>query len=183
MPNKILTGLMLVLGCTFVAVGCSTQQTPAPAPTATNAASVASVNTKVDNIVSKGLYRFGPPMMGVSDSYDNMYFAAKGGNWALADYMGDVMDDFMAPAQLTKASLYSQWSGFYKGNLGDGTALRKAIASKDFTAFTKAYTATMTNMCNTCHSNNGFKFIKKIQATSPAVDLDYTVKSDASENQ
>lgn len=175
--------IVLLLACTLIAVGCSTQQTPAPTTTTTGGVSVTDVSTKVDNVVSKGLYRFGPTMMGVSDSFDNMYFAAKGGNWALADYMGNVIDDFMGPTQLTKATLYNQWAGFYKANFGDGSPLKKAMASKDFTAFDKAYSDTMTNMCNACHATNGFKFIQKIKATTPAVDLDYTVKSDASENK
>lgn len=174
--------IVLVLVSTLIAVGCSTQQTPAPTTTTTGAVSVTDVSTKVDNVVSKGLYRFGPTMMGVSDSFDNMYFAAKGGNWALADYMGDVMDDFMSPTQLTKATLYTQWAAFYKSNFGDGTPIKKAVAAKDFAAFDTAYSNTIANMCNGCHTSNKFQFIKKIKATSPAVDLDYTVKSDASEN-
>lgn len=175
--------IVLFLGCTLIAAGCSAQQTPAPTTTTTGGVSVTDVNTKVDNIVSKGLYKFGPPMMGVSDCFDNMYFAAKGGNWALADYMSNVMDDFMSPTQLTKASLYTQWAGFYKANLGDGTAFKKAEAAKDFAAFDKAYGDIITNMCNACHANNGFKFIQKIKPTTPAVNLDYTVKSDVSENK
>ena len=189
MLSKIHKGLIIALAFTFITVGCSsTPQTPAPtatggAPTATGGVTVASVNTKVDNIISEGLYRVGPPMLGVSDSFDNIYFAAKGGNWALADYMTDVMDDFMGPVQLTKPSLYTQWEGMYKANIGDGTPLKKAIASKDFAGFDKAYSDTITNMCNACHANNSFKFIKKIKATAPAVDLDYSVQSDASENK
>jgi len=176
--------IVLALACMFAAAGCSSQQAPAPTTTtATGGATLTSVSTKVDNVISKGLYRFGPPMMGVSDSFDNIYFSAKGGNWALADYMGDVIDDFMDPTQLTKPTLYTQWSGFYKSNFGDGTPIRKAIASKDLSGFNTAYSGIMTNMCNACHAANGFKFIQKIQATAPAVDLNYSIKSDASENK
>lgn len=173
MVSKIHKGLILLLACTFITIGCSSS----------SGVTVTDVNTKVDNVISEGLYRAGPPMMGVSDSFDNMYFAAKGGNWALASYMADVIDDFMGPTQLSKPTLYSQWEAMYKANLGDGTPITKAMASKDFTAFDQAYGNTITNMCNACHTSNGFKFITKIKATAPAVDLNYSVQSDASQNQ
>src|ERR1041384_963458 len=38
----------------------------------------------------------------VGDRFQNMYFAAKGGNWALAAYMSKYMNGAMNPASLTK---------------------------------------------------------------------------------
>lgn len=173
---------LIAITITIGVTGCNpqqAQQTPAPSSTSPTAT---DVSTKVDQIIKTGLPGLGPQMRGVSDSFDNMYYAAKGGNWALAAYMGDVMGDYMNPTQISRASNYGQWDSFYKANLGDDGALRKAMASKDFTAFDKAYTAVISN-CNACHAGNGFKFIQKVKASAPEANLDYTVKSDASENK
>lgn len=182
MRKKLLKATIVTLAVTIIAVtGCSPQQ--APPTQATDTTAVNTVSKRVDDIVKKGLYRFGPPMMGVADSFDNMYFAAKGGNWALASYMGDVIDDFMGPTELTKPQLHQQFEGFYKANLGDGTPIRKAMDAKDFASFDKAYGDIITGMCNTCHASNGFKFIQKLRPTMPPVSLDYSVKSDTSESK
>lgn len=178
--NRFVLSMLIVI--TIGLTGCNTQpaqQTPAQTPAGPT---TADINTKADQIIKVGLPGFGPAMRGVSDSFDNMYYAAKGGNWALAAYMGDVMGDYMKPTQISRASNYPQWDSFYKSNLGDDGALKKAMAAKDFTAFDKAYTAIITN-CNGCHAGLGFKFIQKVKAAGPEANLDYTVKSDASENK
>ena len=121
-------------------------------------------------------------MRGVSDSFDNMYYAAKGGNWALASYMGDVMQDYMAATQITNPTNYTLWDSFVKGNLGDSSALKKAMDAKDMAAFDTAYNTTITN-CNTCHTSLGFKYIKKIKASAPEANLDYSFQSVTSDKK
>lgn len=174
--------IVFFLGITIVLTGCNTQQTPQTTPTPATTQTTTDANSKADQIIKDGLPGFGPAMRGVSDSFDNMYYAAKGGNWALAAYMGDVMGDYMSPTQISRTKDYPQWDSFYKANLGDDGALRKAMSSKDFSAFDKAYSATISN-CNACHAGLGFKFIQKIKASAPEANLDYSVKSDASENK
>ncbi len=180
MTGKIFRAAALLLAVAFLAAGCAQQAPQTPVPTGTTA--TADLTKTVDD-VKGALYKFGPSMRGVSDSFDNMYFAAKGGNWALAAYMGDIMGDYMEVTKVSKPGLYPQWDSFYKANLGDNSALRKAIAAGDFSAFDKAYTDTMNNGCNPCHAGNGFKFIRKIKAAAPEANLDYSVKSNASENK
>ncbi len=177
MLKKIILSTLLILVVTLAAVGCN--QTPAQTagPTTTD------LSTQINNIVSKGIYRFGPSMRGVSDSFDNMYFAAKGGNWGLASYMGDVMGDYMEPTQLSAAKDYPQWSAFYSKYLGDTGALRTAMNAGDMTAFDKAYTDVYTNGCNPCHASLGFSFIQKVKASAPEANLNYTVQSKASDNK
>lgn len=182
MPTKFIKSTILVLAIVFMAVGCNTQQTQ-PSTPAAGTPTAADVNTRLNSIVTDGLPSFGPAMRGVSDSFDNMYFAAKGGNWALAAYMGDVIGDYMAPTQFSRPKYYPQFKSFYDANLGDNGTLRKAINNQNFAAFQTAYTNTMNNMCNACHASLGFKFIKKIQASAPEANIDYTVKSNASENK
>lgn len=53
-------------------------------------------------------------MREVADRFDNMYFTAKNGNWALAAYMSKYMDAAMIPAKLTKPTEYPAWSSYYK---------------------------------------------------------------------
>jgi hypothetical protein len=68
-------------------------------------------------------------MREVGDRFQNMYFAAKGGNWALAAYMSKYMNNAMNPASITKPNEYPAWKGFYEGTFG---ATNKAIEAKDF---------------------------------------------------
>lgn len=176
MIKKLAITSLLTTTVALSTLGCS--QTPAqPAGPSTT-----DLSNQINQIIKPGLPGFGPAMRGVSDSFDNMYYAAKGGNWALAAYMGDVIGDYMAPEQVSRPKDYPQWDAFYKANLGDNTPVRKAMDAKDFTAFDAA-ASTIINNCNNCHAGFGFKFIKKIKASAPEANLDYTVKSDASENK
>ena len=59
------------------------------------------------------LPKFAIPMREVGDRFQNMYFAANKGNWALAAYMSKYMNGAMNPAALTKATEYKVWKGFY----------------------------------------------------------------------
>lgn len=59
------------------------------------------------------LPKFAIPMREVGDRFQNMYFAAKGGNWALAAYMSKYMNGAMNPASLTKPDEYKVWKNFY----------------------------------------------------------------------
>ena len=59
--------------------------------------------------------KFAIPMREVGDRFQNMYFAAKGGNWALAAYMSKYMNGAMNPAKLTKPDEYKTWKNFYEG--------------------------------------------------------------------
>ena len=54
------------------------------------------------NDVISVLPKFAIPMREVGDRYQNMYFAAKGGNWGLAFYMSKYMNGAMNPARVTK---------------------------------------------------------------------------------
>jgi hypothetical protein len=60
----------------------------------------AQTQKQVDQIKSV-LPEFAIPMREVGDRFQNMYFAAKGGNWALAAYMSKYMNGAMNPASLT----------------------------------------------------------------------------------
>jgi len=184
MFKKISMMVVSLLAVGALVMGCSSQQTqPAPTPApATTATPAATTTAGIADVIKNGLPGTGPAMRGVSDSYDNMYYAAKGGNWALAAYMTDVMQDYMSPIQISRVAIYPQWAEFVKGNLGDDSALKKAINAKDMAAFDTAYSGTLAN-CNTCHVKQGFAFIKKVKAAGPEANLDYSLKSEPSDNK
>jgi hypothetical protein len=122
------------------------------------------------------LPKFAIPMREVGDRFQNMYFAAQGGNWGLAYYMAKYMNGAMNPAQITKPTEYPLWKGFYEETFAP---VNKAIVAKDFPAFDKAYGAAM-KACNECHAGMGYGFIKVVKQRAPSdVGIDYKVPSKA----
>src|SRR3982750_4702400 len=70
------------------------------------------VQKQIDELRS-ALPKFAIPMREVGDRFQNMYFAAKDGNWALAAYMSKYMNGSMNPASVTKPAEYKVWKSFY----------------------------------------------------------------------
>jgi len=119
--------------------------------------------------------KFAIPMREVGDRFQNMSYAAQGGNWALAAYMSKYMNGAMTPASLTKPDEYKVWKGFYENTFAD---VNKAIQAKDIKAFDKAYSAVI-NDCNGCHKAMGYGFIQVVKQKSASdVGMDYAIKSE-----
>ena len=119
--------------------------------------------------------KFAIPMREVGDRYQDMYFAAKGGNWALAAYMSKYMNGAMTPASLTKPAEYKDWRVFYDK---DFVPVNQAIQAKDWAAFDAAYTKTI-GTCNECHKFMEYGFIKVVKQANPSDNgIDYTKKSE-----
>ncbi len=128
---------------------------------------------QVDEVKSV-LPKFAIPMREVGDRFQNMYFAAKGGNWALAAYMSKYMNGAMNPAKVTKPKEYPSWKGFYESTFAP---VNQAIAAKDFKAFESAYNSVIP-ACNGCHAGMGYGFIKVTKLSAPADNgIDYKIKS------
>src|SRR6478672_13666994 len=126
--------------------------------------------------VRSALPKFAIPMREVGDRFQNMYFAAKDGNWALAAYMSKYMNGSMNPASVTKPAEYKVWKGFYDNTF---TSVNKAIMAKDWKGFDGAYMAVISD-CNGCHQAMGYGFIKVVKMSTPADNgIDYTsIKSE-----
>jgi cytochrome c556 len=121
------------------------------------------------------LPKFAIPMREVGDRFQNMYFAANKGNWALAAYMSKYMNNAMNPAALTKAPEYAVWKGFYENGFAD---VNKAIQAKDLGGFNKAY-GTVVNDCNNCHKAMDYGFIRVVKQDTPSDQgVDYALKSE-----
>ncbi|KLU63344.1 hypothetical protein CEB3_c02680 [Peptococcaceae bacterium CEB3] len=174
MKKVFVQAAVTLVSLLLLTAGCS-QTAPNPAATGT-----ADLTNKVNNIVAKAIPRFSTQMKGVSDSFDNVYYAAKGGNWALAKYMADLANNFMSPTQITKPQLYSLWASFDKANLAANSPLDKALNSKDFSAFKTAYNNVISN-CNSCHASQGFKYIQKVKAGAPVTNLNFSASSEPSD--
>ena len=137
------------------------------------AAADAETQAQIDAIKAT-VPKFAIPMREVGDRFQNMYFAAKDGNWALAAYMSKYMNGAMTPAKLTKPEEYKIWQSFYEGKFA---AVNKAIQAKDMAGFETAYTKVIDD-CNGCHKKMEYGFIKVVKMKAPAdVGIDYTVKS------
>jgi cytochrome c556 len=125
--------------------------------------------------IKAALPKFAIPMREVGDRFQNMGFAANGGNWALAAYMSKYMNGAMNPAALTKAPEYAVWKGFYENGFAD---VNKAIQAKDLKAFNTAYTKVIAD-CNGCHKAMEYGFIQVVKQTAPSDQgIDYKVKSE-----
>ena len=130
------------------------------------------------NDVKAAIPKFAVPMREVGDRFQDMYFAAKGGNWGLAAYMSKYMNASMNPAKLTKPAEYPIWESFYKDTFAP---VQKAIKAQDWMAFEKGYMAVIKN-CNDCHTAMGYGFIKVLkQKTPPNMGIDYNLKSKATD--
>jgi hypothetical protein len=161
---KMIFKTTLVCAATFLALGSGIAL-----------AAEADLQKQIDE-VKGALPKFAIPMREVGDRFQNIYFAAKDGNWALAAYMSKYMNGSMNPASVTKPSEYAVWKGFYDNTF---TSVNKAITAKDWKAFETAYMEVI-NDCNGCHKGMGYGFIKVVKMGTPADNgIDYkTIKSE-----
>jgi hypothetical protein len=163
MLKKVL--VLVVMICLSVFVGMN----------AGNAAEPADMQKQIDD-VKAAIPKFAIPMREVGDRFQDMYFAAKGGNWGLAAYMSKYMDSAMKPAKLTKPAEYPLWVSFYADTFAP---VQKTIMAQDWVAFDKAYMAVIKD-CNNCHVGMGYGFIKVVKQKVPAdMGIDYSLKSKA----
>jgi hypothetical protein len=113
--------------------------------------------------IKGALPKFAIPMREVGDRFQDMYFAAEGGNWGLAAYMSKYMHNAMNPAKVTKPKEYADWESFYNGEI---VKVNKTIADQNLKAFKKEYKAIIAS-CNNCHEGMGYGFIKVVKQQSP----------------
>ena len=114
-------------------------------------------------------------MREVGDRFQNMYFAANKGNWALAADMSKYMSGAMNPAALTKATEYKVWKAFYETNVAE---VNRAIQAKELKAFNTAYAAVV-KYCRSCHKAMQYGFIQVVRRSAPSdMGIDYTLKSE-----
>lgn len=117
----------------------------------------------------------GTVMIEYGSRFVDTYYAAKGGNWGLAQYQLKEAREIQEVGEITRPNRASPLKSFEKAFL---EPLSQAIEAKDFALFEKRY-RTAIGGCNGCHAASGFGFIKYVLPDSPAgPHLDFAVKSD-----
>jgi hypothetical protein len=109
----------------------------------------------------------GTVMIEYAGRYTNMYYAAKGGNWGLADYMLKEAREIQEVGETTRPGRASGLKAFEQAYL---VPLEKTIKAKDFKAFDVAFKRGIAG-CNGCHASNGFPFIKYQLPKAPFAPL------------
>jgi hypothetical protein len=107
----------------------------------------------------------GTVMIEYSHRFSTMYYAAKGGNWGMADYQLKEMREAQEVGEHTRPARAPMLKDFESTHLDKLAAAIKAKNLGEFkTAFKNAEKG-----CNSCHETNGFPFIKyQLPARSPS---------------
>lgn len=108
----------------------------------------------------------GTVMIEYSTRFTNLYYAAKGGNWKLAEYQ---LKEALEIQEVGEATRPKRAKGLKKFEEESLDPLRTAILAKDSSAFETAYNNAVKG-CNECHDDEGFGFIvyeRPDQPTSP----------------
>jgi hypothetical protein len=130
-----------------------------PVPTTINASQVV-ITTSHGNITLQQIAEIQPGLGTVMMEYANrfwsMYYAAKSGNWGLADYQMKEALEIQEVGETTRPGKAAALKAFETSFL---VPLNNTINAKDFSAFQTAYNNTVGG-CNGCHAANGFAFIK-----------------------
>ena len=103
-------------------------------------------------------------MIAIQLRHTKLWFAGKFGNWKLATYELDLMENALDQAMRLSSG------GAPDAIAKQASSLRASIEAKNFGEFTKGFTA-LTGACNACHRATGHEFIAVgVPAYSPYPD-------------
>lgn len=125
--------------------------------------------------IQPGLGRLMPE---ISERFWILYYAAKGGNWELAQYQLNGVRNLLRIGSVTRPKMANYLHAFSQGHLG---AVEKAILAQDFSAFEQTYHKAVEG-ANSYHAATGHTDIRwKLPPTPPAhLDLGPTPNKKAS---
>lgn len=104
-----------------------------------------------------------------------VYWAAKGGNWGLAQYQLKELGEAQEVAEVTRPHRQEMLKAFEDSYLAP---LRKTVEAQDSEGFGKRFVEAQQG-CNACHSAMGYGFIQVHVPESPVPGiLDYSLKSE-----
>lgn len=107
--------------------------------------------------------------------FADVYWAAKGGNWGLAQYQLKELGEAQEVAEVTRPHRADMLKAFESSYL---VPLGKSIVAKDMESFSKTFMATE-QACNACHTALGYAYIQVHVAEVPAPGiLDFSLKTD-----
>lgn len=107
----------------------------------------------------------GTVMIEYSHRFGAMYYAAKGGNWGMADYQQKEMREAQEVGEHTRPGRAAALKAFESSSLDK---LDAAIKAKNWKEFDGAFKQAVAG-CNGCHAANGFPYIKyQLPKVSPS---------------
>jgi hypothetical protein len=107
----------------------------------------------------------GTVMIEYGNRMSTMYYAAKGGNWGMADYQLKEAREIQEVGENTRPGRAAMLKAFESANL---EKLAAAIKAKNWKKFNAEFKQTVV-ACNGCHAANGFSFIKyQLPKSSPS---------------
>jgi hypothetical protein len=111
----------------------------------------------------------GTVMIEYGNRFTNTYYAAKGGNWGLAEYMLDEALEIQEVGEATRPERADALKAFEDAYVGP---LEDAIKAKDFGKFETAFNAGVKG-CNGCHASQGKPFIEYSLPDTPPAPLKF----------
>lgn len=133
-----------------------------------------SVESRID-VLSSIQPGLGVVMREFGDRFANIYWAANGGNWGLAQYQLKELRESQEVAEITRPQRAGMLKAFESTYL---LPLDQAILSKNTKTFNEKFSEAE-NACNACHTALGYGFIKfKVPTASKETLLDFTLKTD-----
>lgn len=138
-----------------------------------------SVDGRVDALaaIQPGL---GTVMIEYGNRFTDAYFAAKGGNWGLAQYQLKEMIEIQEVGEITRPKMAAALKGFEDGYLAP---LEEPVKNEDFTAFEASFKEAVAG-CNGCHAGTGHAFVKYVLPKAPMENyLDFSLKTEPSDSE
>jgi len=132
------------------------------------------VESRVDALakIQPGL---GTVMTDYGNRFVDVFYAAKGGNWGLAQYQLNEMREIQEVGEATRPNHAEELKGFEEAFLDP---LAQAILKKDRSKFNGLYRDAIGG-CNGCHAGTGHEFIHFHLPNRPVeAYLDFSVKTD-----
>jgi hypothetical protein len=162
--RQLLPVIALSIGATGIALGAEAAKDIYKGSTEERLDALAAVQPGLGTVMAEYGNRF-----------TNAYFAAKGGNWRLAQYQIKEMTEIQEVGEATRPSKADALKGFEEGNLAP---LELAIKNKDFSTFKGAFEEAAAG-CNGCHAGTGNPFVKYVLPHAPVeAYLDFNLKTD-----
>ncbi|MFZ5467287.1 MAG: hypothetical protein ACOZAI_08515 [Pseudomonadota bacterium] len=99
--------------------------------------------------------------------FANIYWAANGGNWDLAQYQLKELREAQDVGKVTRPQRAPMLAAYDESHL---VPLSEAIGKKDITQFNRRFTTAMQG-CNACHTALGFGYIRYRVPQEPREEL------------
>jgi len=133
-----------------------------------------SIQDRVDALakIQPGL---GTVMIEYGNRMTNAYYAAKGGNWGLAQYQIKEATEIQETGEITRTANAALLKSVEKQYI---QPLNDAVLAMDWPAFQQKFDTMVTQGCNACHAATGHPYIEYKLPPQPAESyLDFGLQS------